>query len=289
MKNLKSLTYLLLVLLPILNSCSGSSNDYSPDNESTVSYMSKSGGLSSNDQTIPESSSKKLAQDPQENNNSDELIEKKIIKTADLTIEVKDIKEARFAIGEMLKKKNAYIADEKENNSDYQTSNMLVIRILSNGFDSLMNQICMIAKNVDSKNISIADVTEEFVDITARLKNKKEVEKQYQELLKKANTIDEILNVNEHLRLIREEIESKEGRLKFLESQVSYSTINLYIYQKSEKVYRGYGYKLVEGLEGGWKGILAFIIALSYAWPILIIIFALIWYIRRRRKKKHQG
>ena len=82
--------------------------------------------------------------------------------------------------------------------------------------------------------IYVKDVTEEYTDVVIRLKNKKEAEKRFLEILKQTKTIKEILDVEEHLREIREEIESKEGRLKFLNDQVSYSTINLSIYQVSE-------------------------------------------------------
>jgi type III secretory pathway component EscV len=215
-----------------------------------------------------------------------EKIEKKIIKTADITLEVRNLRDSRQAIEKTISKYKAYISEEKESNSSSNISTSLIIRIASEKFDSLVNDISTIAKNVDSKNISLSDVTEEFIDIQARLKNKKEVEKQYQEILKKARTIDEILQVNEHLRRVREEIESQEGRLKYLENKVSLSTINLYMYQKTEEVYRGYGHKLIDGFEGGWKGILAFLVGLTYIWPILIIIFAAIWYFRRRRKNK---
>jgi hypothetical protein len=226
------------------------------------------------------------SQDTKDDGKNTVTIEKKIIKTADISIEVKNLKKSRVALSQMLQKYKAYVSNEKEDNNSNQLSNTITIRISSEHFDSLLNEICDEALNVESKNISLSDVTEEFIDITARLKNKKEVEKQYLELLKKANTVDDILNVNEHLRIIREEIESQEGRLKYLESQVSYSTINLYMYQPSEKVYRGYGYKLLNGLEGGWKGILAFIVGLAYGWPIILIIVLIVLFIRKRRKKK---
>jgi multidrug efflux pump subunit AcrB len=219
---------------------------------------------------------------------NDKKIEKKIIKTANLSIEVEEYKESRKSLSALLKKYDAYIANEEEYNRDYQMSTSLVIRISSENFDTLLNEICGLAVHIDSKTINSKDVTEEFIDITARLKNKREVEQQYLEILKKAYTIKDILQVNEHLRVIREEIESKEGRLKYLSNQVSFSTINVNLYQQIEQAYVGFFSQLLDGFEGGWKGILMFIIGLAYMWPFLLFVAFVIWLIIRYRKKRRQ-
>jgi hypothetical protein len=286
MKTISLFSILIFLLFSSYSGCAG--ND-----ENSVNFDGGNPGLmnkmpTANDETVapppppPPSTNSQELQDK----DTKTTIEKKIIKTAEINIEVKDLKKSRVKLSKMLMKHKAYISNEKEENNSNIISNTLIIRISSEQFDSLLNEISDEAFNVDSKNVSLDDVTEEFIDITARLKNKKEVEKQYLELLKKAYTVDDILNVNEHLRIIREEIESTEGRLKYLESQVSYSTINLYMYQPGQKVYRGFGYKLINGLEGGWKGILTFLVGLTYAWPLLIVIAGIFWFIRRRKKKK---
>jgi hypothetical protein len=94
--------------------------------------------------------------------------------------------------------------------------------------------------------------------------------------------------VEEKLRVIREEIESKEGRLKYLNDQVSLSTIHLDIYQKLT-FEPGFKFlkKIGSALKGGWKGLLRVVIGLIYIWPLLIIFSGvLIWLIRKSRKKK---
>lgn len=219
---------------------------------------------------------------------TNEKIEKKIIKTANISIEVEDFKKARPALDILLKKYDAYIADESEQNYDYQITDDLIIRVKAENFDSLLNDVSGLAVHVNSKHVKLSDVTEEFIDIIARLKNKKQVELQYLEILKQARTIDEILKVNEHLRVIREEIESKEGRLKYLNSQVSLSTIYLSMYQRIENAgyYPSFGYKFIKAVEGGWDGILIFILGLVYLWPLILIILVAVWLIIRYRKKR---
>jgi len=285
---MKTKITIILLLSIFFISCSNGSNDnkaYAPEMEEM------SVGFAEDDGVVLSKSKKPLSVTDATTTNhgkNDKKIEKKIIKTANLSIEVDEYKESRKSLSALLKKYDAYIANEEEYNRDYQKSTNLVIRISSENFDTLLNQICGLAVHIDSKTINSKDVTEEFIDITARLKNKKEVEQQYLEILKKAYTINDILAVNEHLRAIREEIEAKEGRLKYLSNQVSFSTINVNLYQQIEQAYVGFGGQLFKGFEGGWKGILMFIIGLSYMWPFLLIFSFIIWLIIRYRKKRRQ-
>ncbi len=213
-------------------------------------------------------------------------IEKIIIKTANVNIKVNDYKTTKPKINELIKSHKAYISSEDERNSNYRISNSITIRVPKSNFDDLIESICKEAKKVESKSINMRDVTEEFLDIETRLKNKKKVENQYLEILKQAKTIEEILKVNEHVRKLREEIESKEGRLKYLTNQVGLSTITLYIYQNNAQAYSSFFEQVFDGFKGGWKGLLSFIIGLVYIWPLILFIIALLWFVKRLIKKR---
>ncbi|MEN8120820.1 MAG: DUF4349 domain-containing protein [Bacteroidota bacterium] len=279
------LVYFISVFL-FLTACSNNSSEM-PGYEGT-SYESDMMALSEHKKTV-QTEPDLAPVTRQQINPEKEKIEKKIIKTANISIEVEDFKKARPALDSLLKKYNAYVADESEQNYDYQISDELTIRVKAENFDNLLNDVSGLAVHINSKHVKLADVTEEFIDITTRLKNKKQVEQQYLAILKKARTIDEILKVNEHLRVIREEIESKEGKLKYLNSQVSLSTIYLSMYQKIESTdYPSFGYKLIKAVEGGWDGILLFIIGLVYLWPFILIILVALWIIIKYRKKRKQ-
>ncbi|MBQ0740603.1 DUF4349 domain-containing protein, partial [Aquimarina celericrescens] len=91
-----------------------------------------------------------------------------------------------------------------------------------NNFDIVLDSICKTAEFVDFKNISTIDVTEEYVDITSRLKTKVEVKQRYETILRtKAKTVEDILMAEEKLSKLQEEIESAQGRLKYLGSKVT--------------------------------------------------------------------
>ncbi len=194
-------------------------------------------------------------------------IKQKLIKTANIECELEDYQKSKDKIYYQIKKWGAYISDENEHKYDYQILNSFQIRVPVEQFDSLVEAIIKGEKAVKAKHISVQDVTAEYVDVFARLKNKKREEEQYLEILKKAYTINDILQVNNYIYAIREEIEAGEGHLKFLDDQSSYSTIYLSVYQnfkiKSEYKF-GFFSKIAEGLQAGWYGTLSFFVGLTY-------------------------
>lgn len=211
---------------------------------------------------------------------------RKIIKEGWMRIEIKDYSKDLMDIKGIIIKHQGYISNENESSTDFSLMNNLTIRVPAVEFDSLVEDIVQVAYKVDNKNITLNDVTEEFIDVEARLKTKKEVEQRYLEILGKAVTVQDILLVEQQLGVVREEIEAKEGRLKYLQNQVSLSTLNLEIHQDlAAKPGFKFFSKLSEALKGGWKGFLNVIVGFIYIWPLILVAFVLIfWLIRRRRK-----
>jgi hypothetical protein len=216
-------------------------------------------------------------------------IPEKIKKTAVINLTVDDYKSSRFLIEKIVKAGNGYIAGENEQNNTYSISNTMVIRVKNQSFEGMVSNITAIPAHVNSKNIYTEDVTAEYVDITARLKSKKEVEKRYLELLQKAVKVSDILEVEEQLNTIREEIEAKEGQLKYLNDQVDYSTINLSFHQDFEYTPTdrpGFFGRIGTAFGNGWNNFLSFLIDLIHAWPVLIGIFGGIYLLYRFIKKR---
>ena len=225
-------------------------------------------------------------------NEPDELditkIQKKIIKTANISCEIEEYNKAKQRIDSVVKKWDAKISDENESTNEWIISNTIIIRVPVEKFDSLVSELIIGVKSVESKQISAKDVTEEFVDVYARLQNKKKEQAQYLEVLKKAYTVKDILQVNNYIYAVREEIEAKEGRLKYLNNQSSFSTIIIYIHQDFEsEINFAFFNKIANGFEAGWYGLLSFFVGLIYIWPIILIIaFVLFIIIRKIRKKR---
>lgn len=285
---MKTQFYLILIIVAaVLLSCSGGSNKEATMDGGYLNDMTTAPLKSDmSEKRALKNEQSEITNEPKEPET--EKIGKKIIKTASVNVEVDDYDNSMKHINSVLKEYNAYVSSENENRYDSQVSNTIVIRVPNENFDTLLVKLVEGSKQVNSKTVSVNDVTEEYVDVYTRLKNKREVEKQYVELLKKANTVGDILDVNEHLRRLTEEIEAKEGRLKYIDNRVKFSTITLYIYQSFKQDYGFFG-KILDALEGGWQGFLAFIVGLIYIWPLLIIALIVFLLIRKAVKKRKKA
>jgi DNA repair exonuclease SbcCD ATPase subunit len=217
----------------------------------------------------------------------------KIIRDAYVHYEVKDIQEANSKIRDLVKKHEGFVVSENQFNDNYRNNYAYVIRVNNARFDDLINELVGIAHRLEQKRVNAQDVTEEFIDIESRLKTKKTVEKRYIELLQKAKTVEEIINVEEKLRVLREEIESVEGRLKYLNDRVNYSTINLNAYEQLDYRYvpepmPDFFERLLQSLDHGWKNIVSFVLFLVQLWPFWILGTALVLWVRKIRRSKNR-
>ena len=232
-------------------------------------------------------------QEPQK----EEIIERKIIKTGDVRFKTKDLDKTRQAIINAVSELKGYVSEESQTGDGNYSEMHLTVRVPVQYFDSLMSVIGSNAEYFDSKNIHTQDVTEEFIDVTTRIKTKKSLESQYLSILKQAKSIKEIMEVRRELNTVREEIESAEGRLRYLSSQVSYSTLTLVFYKQiSGRVSspRGFWSRMGDGLVGGWATLQNIIIGLVSLWPILLVlsglflVFRRFWTFRKKRKETPQ-
>ena len=217
----------------------------------------------------------------------------KIIKSAKARYKVENVKLATRSIKQIAQRYNAYISDLRFTNDLYKKENRFTIKIPQQHFDTMMDSIGYHVEFVEYENITTKDVTEEYIDIQTRLATKKEVKERYEAILRKnAKTVEDILRTEEKLRVIQEEIESAQGRLKYLTNKVSYSTIQIDLYETVDYVEEPESYsktflsKGKEGLHFGWTIIEGIVIGLIYVWPLVVLITVGFIVLRRRWKKQ---
>lgn len=216
-------------------------------------------------------------------------VEQKIIKTGNIKFETNDLGETYNQMISAVKKHNAIIQNDTEGKEYGSVFRKIIVRVPSKNFDLFLSDISKGVSYFDNKEISSQDVTEEYIDIDARLKAKKILEARYLELLKKANKVSEMLEIEAQLSAIREEIEAKEGQLRYMQSQVSMSTINIEFYKTVANeggATISYGSKIWNAITSGFNSISSFFIGLLSIWPFLIILAAAVYFIRKRFKKK---
>lgn len=220
-----------------------------------------------------------------------ETIETKIIKSGRLRFQTDDLDESYAQIKAAVQKYQAIIKNDSQQNNDYELSRNLNIRIPNQYFDAFIADISKGVKYFDEKEIASEDVTEEYIDVASRIKTKKVLEQRYLELLRKANKVSEMLEIEGQLSEIREEIEAKEGRLRYLQNKVAMSTLDIQFYKPvaaGRKATVSYGGRIGNALTEGFNGISNFFIAIVENWPVIITLVVLIFFIRKRWKRKNK-
>jgi len=224
--------------------------------------------------------------------NNDEIqtpVDRKIIRTGEIRFETRDVSKTEALITQSVKEIQGYISGDNVYNSEDRITHRMVIRVPADKFDELLEKISVNALKIESKTIDANDVTEEYIDVEARIKTKKELENRYRELMAKATTVEDMISIEKEMGTLRSDIESIEGRLRYLKDQVSQSTLTAEFYQRTGSSF-SFGSKTGQALETGWKWLLAFIVGVIHFWPFLviaaIIIFVSFRISRKNRSKK---
>lgn len=223
-----------------------------------------------------------------------EVIKKKIIKDGRMGLKVNDLERTKGRVDSLVKSVEGYYANENLNNSDWESSYNLTIRIPSSNFERFIDALEQGDGEILYKEVDARDVTDEFIDLETRLKNKRAYIKRYTELLQKAGNVKEMLEIQEKIRRLEEEVESTTGRLKYLSDQVDYSTLRLSIFKQKEFKYSPrkrvkFSESIKQSLSKGWFGFVDFIIWFVKLWPLWIITVLLIYALRRIRRKRKQS
>ena len=219
-----------------------------------------------------------------------EVIKKKIIKDGRLGLQVENLQSAKQRIDSLVKSAGGYYANENLKNSDNQSGYELVIRIPVVNFERFVGSAEKGSSKVLYKEIQARDVTEEFVDLESRINSKRNSLARYNEIMKKANTVKDIIQIEESIRVLQEEIESTEGRLRYLNDCVNYSTLNMTISTQKDFTFKpakrdSFWEKLKESVAEGWYGLVDFILDFFGLWPYLILIIPFVFFTRRLIKK----
>jgi hypothetical protein len=216
-------------------------------------------------------------------------IPQKIIKEATLRFETNDLEETFNKIQKAIKESGATVQNDAEGKDYNSVFRNITVRIPSRNFDSFIQDISKGVSYFERKEISSQNVTEQYIDLNSRLNTKRKLENRYLQILQKATKISEILEIEKQLSAIREEIEAKEGQLKYLESRVSESTIYIEFYKtiaEKESVKTSYGSKIINAIKTGFYEISGFFISLISVWPFILLFLVIAYFIRKRFKRK---
>lgn len=235
------------------------------------------------------------------------VIDRKIIRNAKLSIELDQPTAARDRISTLVEQRGGFVVStESRQNAAGSKSGAssetitMKVRVPADKFAETLDEIRRAAVNgrILSEDIKGQDVTEEFIDLEANIRTKRALEQQFLEIMKRATTVREAMDVQSEIAGVRAEIERLEGRRQFLISQTTLSTIDITLgqpaaFMKTEttgflhELGRAFG----EGIDTAAKVLLFLIRAFLALLPFLLFIFLplgllLRYFVRRARRNK---
>lgn len=225
--------------------------------------------------------------------------------TQNLAIEVQ-VAQVQAAIGQVsaeTEKLGGYVVDMQQTSSDSGLSGHITVKVPAGKMQDMQGKVSALGK-VLNEHLTSNDVTDQYYDTQTLLENWQAEEKQYLKILGQAHTVDEILKVENSLSNVRGQIQLLEGRLKLMNNQVDYATIDLQLIPvpnpnlKISTPWQPVAWDLtwqsvqaafLKTLSGSWNVLNYFLIGLGYAAPYGILAAAgwliyRIW-IKFRRKR----
>jgi hypothetical protein len=219
--------------------------------------------------------------------------ERKIIRTGLVRVHIDAYDPARARIEELVLASGGFIASASVEHREGQVSEAtLVLRIPSHAYGNVMAQIGTLGQ-VTEEQSNAQDVTEEFVDLTARLNNARKLEARLIEMIAgKTSTVADLLEVERELSRVRGEIEQAEGRLRLLEHQSALSTLTVQLTTRAPEIAAAPPPTLGGKIEAQWNssiggmkdlgdGILLTGVAIAPWLPLILLGGWITW--RRRR------
>lgn len=157
--------------------------------------------------------------------------ERMIVRAGDISLVVEDVTAAIDQITRMADGLGGYVVNSMAWKEGERLVGSISIRVPVEYFDSAMKSLRGMAVDVTSESSTSQDVTEEYVDLTAQLQNLEATEAQLLEIMKKAESVEDILDVQRELSRTRGEIEQTKARMQYLERTSATSIISIHLEQ----------------------------------------------------------
>lgn len=232
--------------------------------------------------------------DYSETSESEIVTSRKLIKEVDLTVETKDYDNYIKSLRDNVTSNKGYIETFDETGDSDFRSFTATIRIPYKKTDSF-TEFAATNVTVIERSESVDDVTEQYVDIEARIKVYKAEEESLIEIMKEAQNVTDLLSVKEQLTEVRAQIESYTAQLKSLENRIDYSTITITVDEvEREHESEGYWSEIWNNILDAFGNIIDFVVAvfafilstMPYLLVPAVIGLIVLFIIRKVRKKK---
>lgn len=215
---------------------------------------------------------------------------------ANLSLKVSKLELAKAELDKIAKQTDARLVSSSDTTSTDERNIRITYQVPQQKFQLFLAYSKKISDTAPDIQIYVEDVSEELVDLSARIQSKKAMEARLLTMMNKAVTIDELLNIENTLGNVQEQIEQLVGKQQYLQHRVAFSTVTVELrsttypivqthYSVTNQIARGF----MDSCKNLWTGLQLFIIwfakVLPYLLLIIIISFPIIQLIKRRQKK----
>ena len=212
-----------------------------------------------------------------------------VIYNAHVSLETSDIQGTLPRIRALTESYGGYVAGSSRSTYGVQSRAEIAIRIPRDKFHAAVQQIETYGKVLDESTTS-EDITQQYIDLKARLSNLQKQEERLREILDMAKTVDEILRVESELGRVRGEIDSLQGQINYLEGNAEMSLISVTLAEPAPP-FTPPGMDWGETFEVAILGFLTvvrgMVILLVSLIPVAVVGVP-IYYFYRRRKQQRQ-
>jgi len=158
--------------------------------------------------------------------------ERMIVRTAEIALVVSDVAIALDQVADLAEGFGGYVVSSTRwKEEEIRFVGIITIRVPAEDFGEVMDVLRGLAVDVTHEETSAQDVTEEYIDLGAKLKNLEATEDQLLRLMEKAEKVEDILGIQRELSKTRGEIEQTKGRMQYLERTSATSLIRVQLNQ----------------------------------------------------------
>ncbi|MGB9958574.1 DUF4349 domain-containing protein [Haloferax prahovense] len=258
------LKLLSVALLVLLAGCTGGAADGGAGGSESVSLAADTGGSAEAEQAGGDD----LPQAQQ----------RAVIKNGQIELTVDEFNESRDAVESTAESYGGYVSDSNEyvnrRSGGTYRSGQLVVRVPSEDFSAFITDMKALGE-VERVETNSQDVTDQLVDIEARLSNLRAQRDRLRELYESANTTEDVLAVEERLTEVQTEIERLEAQKQSLEDRVALSTVRVSLSERPPGPAQWYDTPVLqafsESVNGAFVALRALVVAVAYAVPYLVV------------------
>jgi hypothetical protein len=220
----------------------------------------------------------------------------------EVIIKANNVAETLEAVQQKGKSMGGYVVDSNINHDQYQATANITVKVPVKEFDSFKGGLSQFG-TVVNQHLAASDISKEYFDTETRLKSWEAQERRYLEILQKANTIEDILRIQDSLNNVRMQIESLQGQLKYWDNRVDFSEIHISIYPTQSELavtdpWQPVSIKntliaaknaLIKTVSFLWNAVNYVVVFIGYALPVVVFIgiVAAAWLIARRSRKNN--